>query len=83
MRGVLFSVALVLASGVWVCVSGLAFSPADEPPPVAEAGQRSLYRQEVEHSSLAYREETDFLLVPALLVQQQLQDGAVVTYPVP
>ena len=47
MRGVLFSIALVLASGVWVCVSGLAFSPADEPPPVAEAGQRALYRQEV------------------------------------
>ncbi len=23
MRGVLFSIALVLASGVWVCVSGL------------------------------------------------------------
>ncbi len=87
-------VLLIVSTGVLLCL-GLGATKAPDPgrpsglrqrmnAPLGQMGtnMRSLqidYRQvEV---ALAQREQTDFLLTPALLVQEAVSDGIVLTYP--
>ena len=88
-------VLLMIPVGLLLCLgAGAAMTPAPSTPPgirqwmgargkeEADAAMQALtadYR--ITDRSFAFREQVDFLLTPALLVQEAVSDDVVLTYP--
>jgi hypothetical protein len=76
---------LIIGSGVFACLAGGQHAPVVQsagPPDRARARRIAENRMAVNFSpSLQVKEATDFLLTQALLMQQAVSEGVIITYP--